>query len=34
MERLIINSQAFYDLMVKPHFADLNPQGEYPGTLG
>lgn len=34
MERLIINSKAYYDLLVKPHFADLNPKGEYPGTLG
>ena len=34
MERLIINSQAYYDLIVKPHFSDLNPEGEYPGTLG
>lgn len=34
MERLIIQSQGFYDLMVKPHFADLNPVGDTPGVPG
>lgn len=35
MQRLSINSQAFYEVMVKPHFADITEgNGDYPGTLG
>jgi hypothetical protein len=36
MEKLVLSSQGFYDIMVKPHFADLdeNPSSMYPGTLG
>jgi hypothetical protein len=34
MERLIIDTQQYYTLMVKPHFADLNPVGDVPGTPG
>lgn len=34
MKRLIINTQRYYELMVKPHFADLNPVGDAPGVPG
>lgn len=33
-EKLIVKSLAFYELLVKPHFADLIPDGPYRGTLG
>ncbi len=33
-EPLIVGSQAFYELLVHPHFADLIPDGPYSGTLG
>lgn len=34
MERLVFSTEKFYELMVKPHFADLNPVGDTPGKPG
>lgn len=34
MTKLIIDTKQFYELMVKPHFADLNPVGDAPGVPG
>lgn len=34
MTRLTIDTGRFFDLMVKPHFADLNPVGDTPGAPG
>lgn len=34
MQKLILDTQAFYEMMVQPHFADLNPTGDAPGTPG
>lgn len=33
MNMLKINPNAYYELLVKPHFADLIPQGQFNGTL-
>lgn len=33
-ERFMVGPGSYYELMVKPHFADLLPDGPYNGTLG
>jgi len=33
-QRLVVNAQAYYDLIIHPSFADLVPDGAYSGTLG
>jgi hypothetical protein len=34
MHKLVVSSQAYYEVMVRPHFADLVDNGNYLGTLG
>ncbi len=33
-ERLMVGPKSYFELLVKPHFADLLPEGPFSGTLG
>lgn len=34
MDKFLVGAKSYYELLVKPHFADLLPDGAFNGTLG